>query len=456
MKPSRTTLIRLAAAAIGLITVAGPVSAASAAGFALSLSVPSTPVVGTPMILKATGTMPPSDIPFPYWFSLDAIPTTLTSTCPPDSWEGFQFANTYGTVVVRNQIEVPDAAGNFSIPIAVAPSAPGSLVLCGYTDDGADTTLAAASLTLNIQPRRSATSRSPQPHRPRPPGPTPPASRPRSVAASVAAWRCSRPRTPAAASEAPSGARTAPVAGCTRRVDESAAFARWARSRGSTHDFRGPIGLSAPEARRAHSGSLTFVSLAPVAHEGADSVVAPGQSRPCPGADDRARAVFGSGTTVRPDRSQQVRRCFRQTCRVVRRARPNPSAARRASRFRHQLSSQRHEGSRQGPRGPCARRRRPQRVGATGPSRPQLGRSPALKSAANSGFFASFVLAVSTSSVRRFSFQLGSWSVFRARRATGELRSVQRGRGGQHQRVTERVLGSRRHKLPTAALHLRS
>lgn len=166
MKPSRTTLIRLAAAAASLITVAGPVSAASAAGFALSLSVPSTPVVGTPMILKATGTMPPSDIPFPYWFSLDAIPTTLTSTCPPDSWEGFQFANTYGTVVVRNQIEVPDAAGNFSIPVAVAPSAPGSLVLCGYTDDGADTTLAAASLTLNIQPRRSATSRSPQPQSP--------------------------------------------------------------------------------------------------------------------------------------------------------------------------------------------------------------------------------------------------------------------------------------------------
>ena len=128
MKLSHSTLIRLVAAAAGLIALAGPVAGASAAGFTLSLSAPSTPVVGTPMVLQATGTMPPSDIPFPYWFSLDAISTTLTSTCPPDAWEGFQFANTYGTVVVRRQIEVPDAAGNFSIPVAVVPSAPGLLL----------------------------------------------------------------------------------------------------------------------------------------------------------------------------------------------------------------------------------------------------------------------------------------------------------------------------------------
>jgi hypothetical protein len=168
MKLSSTTLARLIAAAAGLIALAVPVSAASAAGFTLSLSAPSTPVVGTPMILQATGTMPPSDIPFPYWFSLNAVPTTLTSTCPPDSWEGFQFANTYGTVVVRRQIEVPDPAGSFSIPVAIVPSAPGSLLLCGYTDDGADTTLDAASLTLNIQPKPppTTTTGSPQPQPP--------------------------------------------------------------------------------------------------------------------------------------------------------------------------------------------------------------------------------------------------------------------------------------------------
>jgi hypothetical protein len=174
MKLSRTTLARVIAAAAGLTAIAAPVSAASAAGFTLNLTAPSTPVVGTPMILEATGTMPPSDIPFPYWFSLDAVPTTLTSTCPPDSWEGFQFANTYGTVVVRRQIEVPDAAGNFSIPVAIVPSAPGSLLLCGYTDDGADTTLDAASLTLNIQPSQSTTTPgSPQPQPPTTSSPPP-------------------------------------------------------------------------------------------------------------------------------------------------------------------------------------------------------------------------------------------------------------------------------------------
>jgi hypothetical protein len=182
MKLSSKTLARLIAVAAGLIALAVPVSAASAAGFTLSLSAPSTPVVGTPMILQATGTMPPSDIPFPYWFSLDAIPTTLTSTCPSDSSEGFQFANTYGTVVVLRQIEVPDPAGNFSIPVAIVPSAPGSLLLCGYTDDGADTTLDAATLTLNIQPKpptTTTTTGSPQPQPPTTTGspqPQPPAT----------------------------------------------------------------------------------------------------------------------------------------------------------------------------------------------------------------------------------------------------------------------------------------
>ena len=165
MKPSRTTLIRIVLAAVGLIALAGPVSAASAGGFTLSLTASSTPVVGTPMILHAAGTIPPpppGDLAFSYWFSLDAIPTTVTSTCPPDRWEGAQFANSNGSIVVLTQLEVPDAAGNFSIPVAVTPSAPGSVLLCAYTDDGAAATLAAASLTLNIQPKQSTGTGAPQ------------------------------------------------------------------------------------------------------------------------------------------------------------------------------------------------------------------------------------------------------------------------------------------------------
>ena len=140
------------AVAAGLIALAAPASSAFGA-FSLNLSAPSTPVVGKPLILQATGTIDPDELQFPYWFSLDAIPTSATSTCPADRWVGAQLASsTGGSIVVLSQREVPDAAGNFSFPVGVTPTAPGSLLLCGYTDDGATTTLAAASLVLNIRP----------------------------------------------------------------------------------------------------------------------------------------------------------------------------------------------------------------------------------------------------------------------------------------------------------------
>jgi hypothetical protein len=158
MKLSRTNRLRIVASVVGALALAGPVAAASANGFSLNLTAPSTPVVGTPMILHATGTIPSQDVWFPYWFSLDAIPTNVASTCPPDRWEGAQFTSAGGSIVVLSQSEVPDAGGNFSIPIAVTPSAPGSVLLCAYTDDGAAATLAAASLTLTIQSQPSTTT----------------------------------------------------------------------------------------------------------------------------------------------------------------------------------------------------------------------------------------------------------------------------------------------------------
>jgi hypothetical protein len=162
MKLSRRTLIRIVAGAVGLLTLTGPAAFASANGFTLNLATSSTPVVGMPTILHATGTIPLQDLGFPYWFSLDAIPTTVTTTCPPDRWEGAQFAASTGSIVVLSQSEIPDAAGDFSIPVAVTPSAAGSVLLCGYTDDGEATTLAATSLTLNIQPNQPTTTGSPQ------------------------------------------------------------------------------------------------------------------------------------------------------------------------------------------------------------------------------------------------------------------------------------------------------
>jgi hypothetical protein len=156
---SATARIRTLAVAVGLVALWASASPAWAA-HTLHLSAPSAAVVGKPMILQATGTIDSDELEFLYWFSLDAIPTSVTTTCPPDRWEGVQFAqDAGGSVVVLSQQEVPDAAGNFSIPIAVTPSAPGSLLLCGYSDDGQGTTLARASMILDIQPKPSTPPR---------------------------------------------------------------------------------------------------------------------------------------------------------------------------------------------------------------------------------------------------------------------------------------------------------
>jgi hypothetical protein len=149
------------AVALGLIAIGAPASSAQGAGFTLNLSAPSTPVVGKPLILQATGTIPVDNLEFLYWFSLDAIPTSVTTTCPADAFEGAQFASVPGgKIVVLTQREAPDANGNFSIPVAITPSAPGSLLLCAYTDDGLTNTLAVASLLLDIQPASSTPVRS--------------------------------------------------------------------------------------------------------------------------------------------------------------------------------------------------------------------------------------------------------------------------------------------------------
>ena len=129
-------------------------------------------MVGRPLIIQATGSMPPENVGFPYWFSLDAIPTAATTTCPVDALVGMQYATgTGGAIVTLAQPETPDSGGHFTIPVAVTPSAPGTLLLCGYTDNGSGGTLAGASLTLNIAPAPT----SPAPAPPAPAAPAPPA-----------------------------------------------------------------------------------------------------------------------------------------------------------------------------------------------------------------------------------------------------------------------------------------
>ncbi|HEX5619182.1 MAG TPA: hypothetical protein VFX51_12215 [Solirubrobacteraceae bacterium] len=146
---------------VAVVGLGAGAATATASDFTLELTAPPA-VVGQPMILQATGTIPVDEIGFPYWFSLDAIPTSLTTTCPQDRWEAAQFANgAGGSVVVLSQRETPDAAGRFTVPVAIKPIAPGTVLLCGYTDDGLTTTLARASLLLDIKPASAARPPSP-------------------------------------------------------------------------------------------------------------------------------------------------------------------------------------------------------------------------------------------------------------------------------------------------------
>jgi hypothetical protein len=175
----RTLAIALGATAVAL---AAPVSPASAA-FTLKLSAPEPAVVGKPMVLQATGTNDFTEFSRLFWFSLSAIPTSVTTTCPDDHHVGAQMAlGSGGSIIVFTQREVMDAAGAFTIPVAVTPSAAGSVLLCGYTDDGYTNTMARASLVLDIKPAGS-----PAQQQPPPPAERPPAERPRWNTASIRA-----------------------------------------------------------------------------------------------------------------------------------------------------------------------------------------------------------------------------------------------------------------------------
>jgi hypothetical protein len=138
--------------AIALVVLAATSTPALADGFTLELTAPPA-VVGQPMVMHANGTIDVDELAYPYWFSLDAIPTSVTTTCPADRWEGAQFATATGSIVVLSQRETPDEAGRFTIPVAITPTAPGTVLLCGYTDDGLTNTLATASLVLDIAPK---------------------------------------------------------------------------------------------------------------------------------------------------------------------------------------------------------------------------------------------------------------------------------------------------------------
>jgi hypothetical protein len=101
--------------------------------------------------------MPPESVLFPSWFSLDAIPAAVSTTCPADRWMGALMAsNGDGSWIVFIQGEHPDPAGYVTIPVTVTPTAPGTVLLCAYSDDGGGATMAVAQLILDIKPAPSS------------------------------------------------------------------------------------------------------------------------------------------------------------------------------------------------------------------------------------------------------------------------------------------------------------
>ena len=173
MRTKELNWLRRLPAAGGVLVALG-VGAAPALGgtYTLNLTAPSATDVGQATIIQASGSNPPDDF-FSSWLDVSAIPTSVLSTCPSGYLNASQVASsTYaqgGEVVANGQREDVDAAGNFSMPIAFTPTKPGRFLICGYSNDGATTTLAASSLILTVQGSTG-------------PGSDPPASQPPPVA----------------------------------------------------------------------------------------------------------------------------------------------------------------------------------------------------------------------------------------------------------------------------------
>jgi hypothetical protein len=133
----------LCAAAVGLAIAS---SVALADTFTLNLSVAPSGTVGKALPVTATGNDPFDEGAL--YLEIDAIPTTVSPSCPTGYLNASQLAaSSGGTLVAFDQPEDFDASGNFSNVNVFTPQTAGSLLLCGYTDDGAGDTLATTSMS---------------------------------------------------------------------------------------------------------------------------------------------------------------------------------------------------------------------------------------------------------------------------------------------------------------------
>jgi hypothetical protein len=145
---------RLALTALCTLAVAGGVMAPSAlaGSYSLNLAGPTNAVVGQPLAIQATGqNPPPSEYWNASWIEAGAIPATVLPSCPADDGSGIGVATGAGgdllEIALRPNL---DATGQFSNTIGWTPRYAGDWLICGYQDDGAGLTLAAAQLTIHV------------------------------------------------------------------------------------------------------------------------------------------------------------------------------------------------------------------------------------------------------------------------------------------------------------------
>ena len=150
----RAVLLAVVSGAFGIGS-----STALADTFTLNLSLPSSGTVGRALVVTASGN-DPTDAGALY-LEIDAIPTSLATTCPGGYLNAEDLATSTpdGALVTLEQPESFDSSGNFSNVNAWVPAAAGTFLLCSYTDDYALDTLAMTSKTANITSARSPVSK---------------------------------------------------------------------------------------------------------------------------------------------------------------------------------------------------------------------------------------------------------------------------------------------------------
>ncbi len=147
------------AAVLGVLGLgAGASPALGADGFSVGIAGPASATVGQPLTLKVSGKNPTPGYPDYYWYgtwlSVDVIPTSIASTCPPTHYEGRQLAIAGaaegGGYLVFTQREPVDPNGNWSVTVGYQPNYVGRKLICAYSDDGYTNTLATGEFAIDV------------------------------------------------------------------------------------------------------------------------------------------------------------------------------------------------------------------------------------------------------------------------------------------------------------------